>query len=218
MRIRSFYFYAMIILFSQTVYAQDMGQYGTTFRIAEMDMRVYIQKRLQALQISGQLALYQNQLTKRAKAHVLRPDPVVGIVHTIHERIFYYDPTFELHHAIRDALGQILVPAGKKVNPLKIISFHRILLFFDGDDKRQIQWVKQQFIQYQNSTDIKPIAISGNIKKMSHLLSTHVYFDQNGFLVRKLGILHVPCRVTPDHLRLKLHEILLSQDEEGMHV
>lgn len=212
MRLKNIYLYCLLVSLGQAGYAQDLGQYGTTYPIIEIDMRAYIQNRLQQLQVSGELVSYQNNFMKHVKAHILRPTPVMGLTHTVSDRVFYYDPTFILKHAILDVSGQVLIPSGQIINPLKVIPYHRILLFFDGDDKRQIQWIKQKCIQYQNSTDIKPIAVSGNIERMSRLLSAHVYFDQNGFLVHKLGILHVPCQVTPSQLKLKIHEIRLSQE------
>ena len=54
---------------------------------------------------------------------------------------------------------------------------------------------------------IKLILTKGAPLALMEELKAPVYFDQGGFLVKKLGIHHVPAIVTQEKLRLRIEEI-----------
>ncbi|HJD56490.1 MAG TPA: conjugal transfer protein, partial [Rickettsia endosymbiont of Pyrocoelia pectoralis] len=137
----------------------------------------------------------------KVKARLLRPKPVDGISRTVEPRIFYFDPTYTQSKDIKDAEGNILVPAGTTVNPLEELNWGEPLIFINGEDREQIDWaVKQQG---------KIILVEGSVLELSDQISRSVYFDQGGSLTNKFGIKQTPAIVDQEGSRLKIEEILL---------
>lgn len=188
---------------------EDLGVYGTLFEIEEEDLLDLIQKRLLQLQKNGDLKKYQEILVTRTKEKVLRPKSLSGITKAIQNRVFYYDPTLILSYDLKDHQGQIFQKKGTKVNPLTHVSLSKDLVFIDGEDKEQLAWVQKEYIETRKS--LKVILIKGEPFKCEDVLSTPCYFDQEGVLTKKLGIKHVPTRVSQEGLLLRIEEHQLGE-------
>lgn len=94
---------------------------------------------------------------------------------------------------IADGKGVVFAHKGDRINPLEHVPFRETLYFIDGDDKRQIDWMKQQ---KPDTVISKIVLVNGNIKTSGESLNAQVYFDQNGTLSRKFQLDAVPARVT----------------------
>lgn len=193
-------------------HAITVGVFGHVFPIKEQDVLLYIHDKLLAMKADGSLAKAKADFIKRVKAHTLRPTPVAGIGTTDHPQTRYFDPSFTLTRDIVDADGKVIYHKGLMVNPLnpilagqyRVRLFNEIVIFIDGDDAKELAWVKAHINDYARS---KIVLIKGNIKTTTQALQSRIYFDQKGILCHHFGITHVPTLMSRDGERLKLQEI-----------
>jgi conjugal transfer pilus assembly protein TraW len=187
--------------------AEHLGAIGPTYPIQETDFLDLIQSRLRGKERSGELARLQDQARDRAVKSVQNPKPVAGVKRTEIARTFYYDPSFVLDHNILDADGRVLFPAGTRKNPLEVVGMSTHLVFFDARDSAQVARAKALIDQYGGR--VKPILVGGSYLDLMQRWKRPVFYDQDGALVRKLGIGHVPALVSQEGLRLRVDEIVL---------
>ncbi len=203
--------------------AKDMGSYGVVYPIDEQDPIILIQNKLKSMEESGDLERHNRRIQKKTKESVERPDPVKGIGRATHSRAFTYDPTYTVSQDIKDHLGRVIHAKGTKINPLDTVSLSEELVFIDGDDVDQKTWFfdrnQKPVISNQNGKKVKLILVKGAPLALSEELGMPVYFDQGGFLTKKLDIKHVPAIVSQSSLSseetkksfyLHIEEICLS--------
>ena len=94
---------------------------------------------------------------------------------------------------------------GTKVNPLDYNFFHNSWIFIDGNDPKQVDWLKEDQLDGN-----KLILINGSPIKLSEQLEMPVFFDQLGVITTKLNINAVPAIVTRSKDKLKIEEICLD--------
>ncbi|KAB0545783.1 type-F conjugative transfer system protein TraW [Pantoea stewartii] len=189
--------------------AKDLGTWGDTWPVAEQSFLSLIHDRLQSMQDSGQLAELQQQFQQRVEQHTLRPAPVEGLQTDTQVHTSWYDPTFEAGQDVADAQGQVFIHKGERVNPLDTLPLSTTLYFIDGDDKRQVDWMKTQ---KPPTLTYKVILVNGNIRDAADRLSERIYFDQQGVLSRKLGLKYIPAVVTQEGERLKITSAAMPEE------
>lgn len=189
--------------------AKDMGTFGDVWPVQEQSFLALIQDRLQGLQDNGQLAELQQQFRNRVVEHTLRPAPVEGLVTDTQTHTSWYDPTFVVGQTLADAQGQVFARQGDTLNPLDTLALNTTLYFIDGDDARQVAWMKAQT---PPTPVYKVILVNGNIKTAADALSERIYFDQQGVLTKKLGIHYIPAMVSQDGKRLKITSAPIKED------
>ncbi|EMD1678265.1 type-F conjugative transfer system protein TraW [Klebsiella variicola subsp. variicola] len=189
--------------------AKDLGTWGDTWPVAEQSFLALIQTRLATMMNDGTLSALQHQFAQRVEAHALRPVPVAGLKADTREHVSWYDPTFTAEQNIADAQHHIFVHQGDRFNPLDTLSLNLTLYFIDGDDKRQIAWMK---VQTPPTANYKIILVNGNVREASDSLASRVYFDQQGVISRRLKLTYIPARVVQDGRRLKITSAALPQE------
>ncbi len=168
---------------------------GPVYPIAEQDMLLTIEQRLQALEESGELARIEEDAKARYRAYVKRPKGV-HLPRAKKNRTYYVDPSLTVPYDIRDHEGRIIHPAGTTVNPLDYITLSKRLLFFDGDDPVQVEWAQSMIVK--DPLSVKAILINGPIMALMKQWKTRLYFDQHGRLVSLFGIKAVPATAAQD--------------------
>ena len=95
------------------------------------------------------------------------------------------------------------------VNPFDTVPFARTLIFIDGDDEKQIEWIKSFKPETQM---VIIILLNGNLREVTEKLDTDLYFDQNGALVKRFGIKAVPSVIDemPNQKLLRIREFGLK--------
>jgi len=93
------------------------------------------------------------------------------------------------------------------VNPLDYVSLSKKLFFFDARDKAQVRQAEAVILQLDGR--VKPILTGGSYMALMRQWKRQVYFDQQGTLVKKLGIEHVPAIVSQEGKMLRIDEIVL---------
>ncbi len=196
--------HAVIFLFTITMaHAHNLGVYGPVYAIQETHFLDFIHAKLTSLQSSGQLDAWQAGVKQRVTKGIDRPSPVPGVTLTKQPMVHYYDPTLIVPYPIVDHQSKVLIAAGTRINPLDTVSLSAPLLFFDGDDSRQIQWAKRQLRVFKLA---KLVLVAGSIKSQARQFKRKVYFDQQGILVKKLAITQVPAVVRQVGKRLQISE------------
>lgn len=199
---------ATAMAFSGVARSAALGKIGPTYPIAEQNLLDQIKAKLKEKERSGELAKLQQQARERATATVTNPPPVPGLKAADSARTFYFDPSVQLPQNVLDDRGRVLFAAGTVKNPLDVISMSKHLLFFDGRDARQVKRARELIDLYRGR--VKPILVGGSYLNLMKSWQIPVYYDQQGLLVRKLGITAVPAIVSQEGKRLRVDELALQ--------
>ena len=185
--------------------AENLGVIGPVYAIAEKDLLAFIEARLRAKEQSGELAAIRREATDRARRSVEHPQPVAGVGKAAKARSYYYDPSVVVPAAITDDKGKVLIAAGTTVNPLDTVSLSTRLLFFDARDPRQVREARALIVSHRGQ--VKPILTGGSYMDLMRRWKLRVYYDQQGALVKQLGIRSVPALVSQEGKRLRIDEL-----------
>jgi conjugal transfer pilus assembly protein TraW len=188
-----------------SLFAQDLGVIGPTYDIAERDLIEAIQGRLRQMQATGELARHEEEYRRRVIEGIEKPRPVSGIKPTETARTFYIDPTYTLDRHIQDEHGRILFPAGTKVNPFDYDRMSKVLLFFDGSKKNQVEFAKRYMAQ--SKMPVKPILVGGEPLKLMREWKREVFYDQGGALSQRFSIKQTPAVVSQEGKRIRVDEV-----------
>jgi len=187
--------------------SEALGKIGPTYPIAEQHLLEHIIAKLKEKERSGELARLQQQAKSRASSAVNTPSPVPGLKAAEGSRTFYFDPSVQLPQNVLDDRGRVLFAAGTVKNPLDVVSMSKHLVFFDGRDARQVRRARELINHYRGRA--KPILVGGSYLHLMKAWQIPVYYDQQGLLVRKLGITAVPAIVSQEGKRLRIDELAL---------
>jgi conjugal transfer pilus assembly protein TraW len=189
------YFLSIFLSLSLLASAQDFGTFGTTFAIEEEDLILVLRKRLSKMEWDENSCFnLEKAFTKSIKNPKGKSFPKATCA-----RIFNFDPTICLNEDIKDQTGKVIVQKGTRINPLERNSLRADLLFFNGNDPKQIEWAKKQRGIWI-LTEGKPLEIEEREDRP-------VYFDQAGYLTGKLGIKSLPASVRQVGKKLTIEEI-----------
>lgn len=195
------------LLYVPLVMAKNLGVIGHVYPIIEIDFLQWIQTRIQEKINNGELTQWQIAQTASMHAYTDRPTPVTGLTPVQKNKSWLYDPTLTLTQDIFDAQGNTKLSAGTCLNPLNYITWTKILLFYNGDDTAQVNWVMQ--MDQQLKGQVMFILTQGSISEQTTKLNKRVYFDQGGQLVQRFGIQHLPASVMQEQKQLRITEIKL---------
>jgi conjugal transfer pilus assembly protein TraW len=190
---------------ASTAHAEYLGAIGTTYQIGEESALTMIMNKLQDKERSGELKKLQAAAVKRSLNSIKSMPPVQHIetVTVRAERLI--DPTVQYNKAVTTDDGQIVVPAGAKINPLTITSLTKRLVFFDGRDPDQVEAVHQ--MAQRDRAKVKPILIAGSWLELTKSWKQQVYFDQKGVLSNRFGIQAVPSVISQQGDMLLCQEV-----------
>lgn len=202
---QKFFLSLIPIFFMTSIFAKDCGVIGTVYPIAEADLLVEMENRMAHMQTNGEWEKIQEQFNQTLQQHFDRPAPVENLIRTQKETTRWLDPTFTMPTDIKTPDGKLLIKAGTQLNPLKDGKFDQTLIFYDSDDKKQVDWVKQ--IQSKISGSLKLILVRGSVLEQMQLFNQRIYFDQGGKLTTRFGIRQVPAIVSSEKNQFKIEEV-----------
>lgn len=185
--------------------ASDLGAIGPTYEIAERDLIEVMKERFRRLEQTGEMRKLEERYKAKVVEGVERPRPIPGITATQTARTFFVDPTWTLDRNVVDEKGQVLFPAGTRVNPLDYAPLTQTLLFFDQREQSQVAFAKRFLSEAKRR--VKPILVGGEPLKLMRQWKREVFYDQGGALSRKLLLKQVPALITQDGNRLRIDEI-----------
>lgn len=197
---------AVLSLVCLAASSKNLGNYGEVFPVIEQDIREVIMRRLHAMEVSGELERRKQAIQQRVAEHVMRPKPL-NLEPTSTPSVFHVDPSITVNQDVFLPDGTLAARAGTRLNPFETIHFSKTLIFFNGDDKAQLAWVKAHYQDYQM---VKFILTGGDIRDASERFG-RVYFDVDGKLSQQLHLRHVPSVVSQDGLVWRIQEIGASR-------
>lgn len=185
--------------------AEELGVIGPVYPIGEESAIDTIMRRLKDKERTGELKRIQQEAVRRSVNSAKNPRPVDGLttVQTRAQRLI--DPTVTYDKAITTDEGQIVVPAGAKINPLLVTTLSKRLVFFDGRDKAQAEAVRKMVAR--EGVKVKPILVAGSWFDTTKAWKTQVYFDQHGKLSQRFGVRAVPTVIRQQGSMLVVDEI-----------
>lgn len=196
---------ATLAMASLPSHAEELGQIGPVYPIGEESALDTILNRLKEKERTGELKRIEQEAIKRSVASAKNPKPVEGLT-TVHERSQrLIDPTVTYNRAVTTDDGQIVVPAGSKINPLLVTSLSKRLVFFDGRDRAQAEAVRKMVAKA--GPKVKPILVAGSWFDTSKAWKTQVYYDQQGKLSQRFGIKAVPSVISQQGAMLLVEEV-----------
>jgi len=188
------------------VCAKDFGVVGPIYDIEEVDLIEWIYHRLKSMQDDGSIEQWQELFTSEVMKKMLKPRPVPGLQRTQIERVFEYDPSFEVMQDVPDNEGSFIFKKGQIINPLDLHPLNTALIIFDGDDVDQKQWAKHRAEEIQS----KLILVNGSPAQVQNDLQLPVFFDQHGYLVNKFGLKQVPAILQQKGSVIEIREIVIE--------
>ena len=203
-------------------FAKNLGVEGSVYSIVEPDMLSGIHQKLIALQQSGELERQKAAVIQRTVQHLLRPVPVAGVRDLPPGKkpvTRTFDPSLVLNQDIKSVTGAIIAHKGTRINPLDTMRFKERLVFINGDNDRQIQWLvhfmhiaQQQGAKIKTRKTLKIILVNGNIQDAATALHHRVYFDQQGTLCQHFKITHTPTVVyQPDNTTHPIKQLVVKE-------
>lgn len=191
------------------VHAKSFGVIGEVFPVAEKSFLTLIEDRLLALNASGELEAMNQRWIQTAAKHANRPQ-ALSLSRTNHSIKHNYRPEITLSQDIRDERGRVLYARGTTVNALaQLPSYQPCWLFFNADDKAQLNWAAHQKMSCPNP---KLILTGGAVNTAEKKLNAVIYFDQAGKIISTLHINHVPVKVTREKNHLVIHEEAIKEN------
>ncbi len=196
------------LLLSINAKAKDFGVVGRTSEIKEVDAIEEIKGKLSDMEARGELNEHNERMKKEVSDRIKSPKSLnLGRAGEVRE--YEYDPSIEVKEDLRDARGIVFHRKGTRVNPLNVVSMPYELIFFDGEDEDQLKYVIKKY----EESEIKPklILTGGSPVRLEEEYKLDFYFDQEGEIIKKLGIKAVPAIVMQEDKVLKVKEVRLSK-------
>lgn len=184
--------------------AKDLGTHGLVYPIKEPDALEQIYDKLKAMEKTGALQKKQQEAVDQALNTAKNPKPVENIQTAVTRKVRLFDPTMRLSNDIATDEGLVVAKAGTSVNPLDNVTMTKTLVFFKGSDPEQVEAVKKLVNVYKNR--LTPILVDGSWYDLTKSWKRQVYFDQQGYISRKLQINTVPAIVRQNGKFLEITE------------
>jgi len=202
-------FSCFLMVASSTVSAENLGSFGRTWVIQEINFMGWLQDHLKSRVQDGSWARLQKDFQKRVEKSVDRPMPVGGITPARSARHWKYDPSITVPYDLTDSAGRVFASAGTTVNPLRQIAWHQRLVFLDGDQPGQMEWFLRRQIQKNALIADRPVLVKGSIVEAQKKLNQRVWFDQGGNLTHKFSIECTPAVVQQAGDMLEIEEVVV---------
>lgn len=183
--------------------AEDLGQVGRAWPVAERDLAESLLSRLREKQANGELKQLHEGMRNRARDYARAPRSL-GLPRVTQARSFLFDPSVVVPYDLRDAERRVFQKAGTRVNPLDHMTLSKRLVFVDAGDEAQLAWLRQHL---STPGKVKLVLTGGSPERISKDLKHPVWFDQDGSLVTIFDIRAVPAVVQQEGRQMRVQEI-----------
>ena len=188
---------------------KDLGVRGAVWPIEEPDLLREIEKKLQAMEDTGEADRMRREAVERARERVEAPARVAGVAPARFLRIRRFDPTVTVERDVIAPDGVLLASRGTRINPLERRPLTRELLFIDGTRPVEVDWA----IGREKPSVI--VLLAGRPLDLARAHGRAFFFDQGGRLARRLGVVATPSLVAADGVFLRITEVLLEDEPES---
>ena len=193
-----------LFVLATPVFAQTgmLARVGPVYQIGEEDFGEYFKRLTKTSKDNGAVEKGQEKIQKLFYKAFNDPDPIPGIVPAEVRNVRYVDPGIILEQDIVWD-NKIIAKAGTYVNALDRLTLDHGFLFLDSRDPRQKE-IGKQILDHYGPRHVRVILIGGGPLPLGKEWKTNVYYDQGGYLTRKLGITSTPIFVTQDETNRRL--------------
>ncbi len=182
----------LLILCGSAVHAKDLGVHGMVYPIEEDNLVDVIKAHANQIGQQGAFDRANETLMNDVMQKLNTTDTLVNLKKTEKERIYTV------------SLSDTAPALAQNVNGTHFNNLTITLLFIDGTDESQLEWAINQ-----PGANKKIILISGDVMALMKTYDLRFYADQEGALIKRLGIQQVPAKVDGDKHELKVHEVKL---------
>jgi conjugal transfer pilus assembly protein TraW len=194
------------VLLSGVASARDLGRLGQVFPVAEQDLMLELKAKLSAWEAEGGAQRMQAESRAAVDRFVDGPPRIATVGKAVERRVFYYTPEAVSPVTIWNQHDELIVARGARVNVLEDTSLSKPIMFFDADDRGQVEAAKRLVDVYPRAV---LILVGGSPSGMMQELQRPVFYDLHGFMTEKIGVQAVPAVVVQEGLRLRVTEVPL---------
>ena len=180
----------------------DLGIFGTVFPIQEKHIIEVLKAKMQSDEGKQLLAAMDAKIKQITETRHVVPTPVSHITPSPEHASFLFDPSISLKQDLTDHNGTRFYKAGDKVNPLDSMTLSKIYVFIDGDKPKQVAFAKQMHAQQNTAI----ILVKGDPITLMREQDLSVFFDQEGAMVSRFQLKHVPCTLRQEDKMLRITE------------
>ncbi len=189
-----------LLITAPMIYAKNLGVTGELWPVQEMSLLKLMESKAASLNTDEMAQRWQN----RARNYSDRPRSL-HFKRGTQSKEHHYTPVASVRENVTDIFGKVIVPEGVSVNVLTLLpDFKPELVFFDADDKAQLQWAAG--MSKKLSSNARFMLTGGSIAMAEKVLKGSVYFDQKGVICKKFAITQMPAFVTRDGMALLIQE------------
>lgn len=167
---------AVLMLSAPWAQARVVGWQGVTYPIKERDMLELIQERAAKVDMQALETRLQNEIREHAE-NFKSVDAVSGLPPAREPRHYRVDLTYTVPQDITDIKGNIVYPAGHKLNPLRVMAgqglhYPFLLLAINGERREEIEWfINSEF----NNPRVKLLITDGYPYKLAESVQRPVF-------------------------------------------
>jgi len=176
---------ALLLLFSTSVPAKDLGRYGTLYPIAEPD--ALTEMKAKAARVDWGKYLNKDRMARKIRDY--KPKELVKLPAARNGRTFLVDMSYTLDTDIPDGKGGIIYRKGYTFNPLDYVKLDRTLVIINGSDKRQVEWFRRSV--WNKDINAMLLLTDGSYSTLGERLKRPVFYADR-LLVTRLKLQVVP--------------------------
>lgn len=201
-----FFFLIAINLYAGSTNIIPTG--GATFNIKEKNIAELLQKHVQ--DNKGKIEKKLNDMKPELKAKLAnyKPMDLTRVISSAKEdRVHYPDPTYTTKEDIKDGSGNVLYPKGYKFNPLHYINLTDKYVFFNYDNKAEVEWIKIN--KLDRDITVRLIITGGKIFEAMKELEREVFYA-NDLILNRFEINATPSIAMQQGDRIVVSEFLVQ--------
>lgn len=203
MKAKTFLFIAAL---SSSMMAEDI-YLGQTWPFAEPDMLTEIYETVNNNRGEIETKLKKEIAREKKELENLRVKEPIELPRAKANKIFPIDLTYTVEQDIYNGDGQLMYPKGYRFNPTNYIQLSKSLVVIDSDDRKQIEWLKNENIA--NNIYFKILVAKGSLVPLMKELKQPV-FQYTQEVHKRLNLKHTPTIVTQEGGQVFAHEICLT--------
>lgn len=196
-------------LFSEKRFG-DQGSLGLTREIAEPDLMEEIKERIAKVDWEAKKQAAVDRMWQNVKIH--------DLPHATASRTSFFDPSVVIDSEIRTPDGQLLAPAGARMNPLDIVNFNKTVIAFDATSKDHLTFAKSVADQEHAkgkgvvlvTTAIDMARPWESLEDYSKALFPHRVFFLDELMAKRFGIAATPTVVRAEGRQFRIEQVAVK--------